>query len=204
MLPISAGNQSSKELRFFYRQIDALLIFAHYHVKFPVMLPNGTDHRDQINDFQKLADENARLKAEIEKLLEALVLSLHFMETHQLPLELLNTREVFLLFTDCIYKITGMIAHHKKAVTNAASKDKRRPGHGGKNGMNGLVQAGILEECHKDNHRDHYKIIRTPAPHEGKISDGQTKSLKKTIISKSRRAAFGRVLKQKRSFSIPG
>lgn len=32
------------------------------------MVPNGTDFSDQVNDFQKLTEENSRLRAEIEKL----------------------------------------------------------------------------------------------------------------------------------------
>jgi len=45
-----------------------LLIFAHYHEKPHVMVSDNKDHSDQINEYQKLAEDNARLKAEIEKL----------------------------------------------------------------------------------------------------------------------------------------
>jgi len=39
--------------------------------------------------------------------------------------------------------------------------------------MDGLIQSRIVKESNEDNDGNHEKIIRTPAPHEGKISDNR-------------------------------
>ena len=81
-----------------------------------------------LSDHPDTNGARGKRQAEIEKLLKPLVLPVHFTKTDELPLKLLNACEVFLLLSDCIQKISGLVADRIEAVPETTSENDRRPG----------------------------------------------------------------------------